>query len=223
MPSPLGGNPLLGGNNGLGQILQVLVQLLLTLRQQPGGLPGAPGAPGTPTAPVDPEKEALKKKVDELEKKVNDQNNKKTDPAPAKNNDPAPAKPKDTTPTNDNTPAKSKESKDIDEILKNFTTIDKNGSGYLDASELSAAGYTELANNVDALMFATVSPGRDAYYGVNAGDLKFVQSRLDKGDSLSTIASDLKKAALDRQRNSPAGLKEATFEEYVAALRKLNP
>jgi hypothetical protein len=220
-----GGNPLLGGlptggsaAGNLGGMLQMLVQLLLVLRQQQG----APGVPGAPGAPVDPEKKALEEKIAALEKKLEAQElkevnkaNEEEEKAPAKEKEPAKEAPP---PAKDETPAKSKGSQDIDNILKNFTTIDANGSGYLDASELSKAGYGDLAKNVDALMFATISPGRDAYYGVNAGDLRYIQGRLDDGDSLGEIAADLKEKAM-----SSPGITETTFDAYVAGLRAKNP
>lgn len=217
-PLLAGGNPLLGGlpaggsaTGTLGGMLQVLVQLLLTLRQQPGGLPGAPG---TPTAPVDPEKEALKKRIDDLEKKLDTQDTKKTDPAPAKEN-----KPKDNTPAQNTPPAKpeSKDLKDINDLILAFGTRDKNGDGVLDPGDL--INNPELSASLDYLMFAQVDSGKNVWFGLSKGDLQEIKSRLENGETLSSIRTDLRQTALDAAKK--AGF--STVEAYVQNGRNNSP
>jgi hypothetical protein len=236
-PSPLGTNPLLGGGgNPLNALLggggaagnplfQMLAQLLTVLQQQQGvpGLPGAPGVPGAPgAAPVDPEKEALKKRIDELEKKleaneakeVEKANNKDDDPPPAKeNNAPKEAPP----PAKDEEPAKSKDSTAIDTILKDFDAIDTDDSGFLSAAELSAKGYNQFGNNADAFMFGVIESGKDAWHGISAADFKYIQGRVDGGDSLSEIAGDLREKGLDLHKS--ADVPGETFAQMVTRMR----
>lgn len=58
---------------------------------------------------------------------------------------------------------------DISGLISNFQKLDKDKNGFLDSSELKAAGSNI---NIADYMFNSIEPEDDAWFGVSLADLK---------------------------------------------------
>lgn len=111
--------------------------------------------------------------------------------------------------------------------LANFDELDVDGDGFLRAEELAQIpGGEALAQASDALMFASIESGNEAWHGVSRADLEAVNQMMAEDPSLTVddVAQQLRESSWLGERLAADGQKvdAESFSNAVAEYREQN-